>query len=265
MSTLVIGGSGKTGAPLVRGLRARGVETFAASRSGERRFDWADEATWDPALAGVDRLYSISPLGDTRPQDRMIPLFERALAHGVKRVVLLSSSIVTEDVPGLGEVARWVREHVPEWTVLRPSWFMQNFFDPGGFQTKAIAAERKIVSATGTGRLPFVDAEDIAAVAVRALVDDTPHQAAHLVTGPEALSYDEVAKILGVRHDAMTPEGLAAFLVGHGMPPSYAQLLAMADMLIASGAQAEVSDTVERVTGRPPRAFADLVRSVRGS
>ena len=142
---------------------------------------------------------------------------------------------------------------------------MQNFFDPNGFQAKAIAAEGKIVSATGAGRLPFVDAEDIAAVAVRALVDETPHQTAHLITGPAALTYGEAAKILGVRHEALTAEALAAFLVDHGIPAAYAQLLAMADLLIASGQQAEVSDTVERVTGRPPRAFADFVRSARGS
>lgn len=265
MSTLVIGGSGKTGAPIVRGLRARGVETFAASRAGERRFDWGDAATWEPALAGIDRLYTIAPLGDARPQDRMIPLLERALARGVKRIVVLSSSVITEDMPGLGEVARWVRERVPEWTVLRPSWFMQNFFDPGGFQAKAIAGEGKIVSATGEGRLPFVDAEDIAAVAVRALADARPHQTAHLVTGPEALSYPEVAKILGVRHESMTAEALAGFLVDHGMPAAYAQLLALADVLIASGQQAEVTDTVERVTGRAPRSFVDFVRSARGS
>lgn len=261
MSVLVIGGTGKTGAPIVRGLRARGVQTFAASRKGERRFDWGDAASWGPAIAGVDRLYAIAPLGDARPQDRMVPLFEQALAGGVRRIVTLSSSAVTEDAPGLGEVARWVRTHVPEWTVLRPSWFMQNFFDAGGFHAKTIAAERKIVSATGAGRVPFVDAEDIAAVAVRALTDEIPHQTAHVITGPEALSYDEVARILGVCHEPLHADAFAAFLASQGIPPDYAQVLANLDTLIASGAQAEVTGTVARVTGRPPRSFADFVRS----
>lgn len=260
MSTLVLGGTGKTGAPIVRGLRARGVETVAASRSGDRRFDWQDESTWEAALAGVERLYAISPLGEERPQDRMIAFFRQALAAGTRRIVLLSSSAVNEDGPVLGEVDRWMRANVPEWTVLRPSWFMQNFFTPGHFEREAIVNEGRIVSATGKGKVPFVDAEDIAAVAVAALADDEPHQTAHLITGPEALAYDDVARILGVRHDALSPEDFVRFLVASGMNESYAKVMAWLDGLIGKGEQSTVSDTVLRITGRPPRSFANLAR-----
>jgi uncharacterized protein YbjT (DUF2867 family) len=264
MSTLVIGGTGKTGAPIVRGLRERGIEAFSASRAGDRRFDWHDSATHDAVLAGIDRLYAISPLADERPQDRMIPFFERALALGVRRIVLLSSSAVDESMPGLGEVDRWLRGHAPEWTVLRPSWFMQNFFDPSQMRAKTMAEEGILYSATGDGRVPFVDVADIAAVGVCALADEKAHNTAHHITGPEALSYDDVAKMLGVRHASLTADAFAALLVKHGMPEAYAQLLASLDLRIASGMEATVTDTVLRVTGRPPRSFVAYVRSLRG-
>ncbi len=255
MSTLVIGGTGKTGTPIVRGLRELGVDVLIATRTSERVFDWRDPSTHEAALAGVDRLYAISPLGDDRPQERMIPFFERALGCGVERIVMLSSSAVTEDMPGLGEVDRWLRTHAPQWTVLRPSWFMQNFTDPGMIHPRTIAAEGVIYSATGQGRVPFVDVADIAAVAVRALVDEAAHDTAHRITGPAALTYDDIASLLGVRHVALSPGELAAHLARHGVPETYGQLLAALDTSIAAGAEAEVSDVVERVTGRVPRSF----------
>ena len=262
-SVLVIGGTGKTGAPLVRKLREQGIEAYAASRSGERRFDWTDPATWDAALIGVDRLYVVAPLVD--PHTHMIPFFQLALSRGVRRVVLLSSTAVTDETPGLGEVARWVRLNVPEWTVLRSSRLIQSFVDPSALHAQTIASDELIVSATGEGRIPFVDAEDVAAVAARALTDEAPHQAEHVVTGPAGLSFDAVAELLGVRHVALGPQDFATFLCSTGIRPGYANLLTLLDTLVADGEHAEVTDTVLRVTGRAPRSFVDVVRSVRGN
>lgn len=120
----------------------------------------------------------------------------------------------------------------------------------------------EIVTATGSGRVGFVDAEDIAAVAVRALTDERPHNTDHLITGPQALSCAEAAAIITevtgrpVRHRAVdVPEllELAAY------PPEFAAILAALDAGIAAGSEDRVTDTVARVTGRPPRDFRTFV------
>ena len=84
-----------------------------------------------------------------------------------------------------------VRSTMPEWTVLRPSWFMQNF--TGDHLVAQGVRDGEIVTATGDGRVAFVDAADIAAVAGRALIDDEPHNAEYILTGPDALSYEDAA------------------------------------------------------------------------
>ena len=270
MSALVLGATGTTGAKVLRGSRAKGIAAFGAARKGsDRRFDWSDVSTHDAALAGVDRMYVLPPPGDAAPEERTIPFLERARAAGVRRFVLLSSSAIEEGDPGLGRIDAWLRSHVPQWTILRPSWFMENFFDPSRQHQATIAAENRIVSATGDGKVGFIASEDIAAVAVAALTDG-PQRTAPVLTGPAALSYGDVAAILSrtlghpVRHDSVTVEELARRFTTLGIPEAYAIFLAGLDEAIARGAEAKVTDEVQRWTGRAPIAFAQLAEARAG-
>ncbi|WP_437958951.1 ergot alkaloid biosynthesis protein [Sorangium sp. So ce119] len=272
---LLTGGTGTTGRAIAARLEAAGARVRVASRSApapregveHARFDWADPATHDAALGGVDRAYLVAPAVVEDPSTLMLPFIDRALAAGVRRLVLLSASAVPEGAPGVGVVHRALRERAPEWTVLRPSWFMQNFVDPRHPHFAAIAARGEITTATGGGRVGFVDADDIAEVAARALLDDTPHDTAHVITGPEALSYDDVAAILSevagraIRHVRADEDAARAHLVQGGIPAPYAAFLVRLDLAIRNGAEDRVTDTVHRVTGRPPRAFRDIARA----
>jgi uncharacterized protein YbjT (DUF2867 family) len=152
--------------------------------------------------------------------------------------------------------------------VLRPSWFMQNF--TGGHPVAAGIRERgEIVTATGPGRVAFVDAADIAAVAARALLDPVPHNTDHLITGPEALSYADAAAIIAdttgltVRHRAVSTAEMTARLAATGLPPEYAAMLAGLDENIRNGAEDRVTSTVPDVTGRPARSFAEFISAHR--
>ncbi|WP_434045570.1 MULTISPECIES: NmrA family NAD(P)-binding protein [Sorangium] len=274
---LLTGGTGTTGRAIAARLEAAGARVRVASRSApaprggleHARFDWADPATHDAALRGVDRAYLVAPAAVEDPSALMLPFVDRALAAGVRRLVLLSASAVPEGAPGIGAVHRALRERAPEWTVLRPSWFMQNFIDPRHPHFAAIAARGEITTATGGGRVGFVDADDIAGVAARALLDDTPHDTAHVITGPEALSYDDVTAILSevagraIRHVRADEDAARAHLVQGGMPAAYAAFLVRLDLAIRDGAEDRVTDTVQRVTGRAPRAFRDVARAFR--
>ncbi|XVS63392.1 NAD(P)H-binding protein [Actinosynnema sp. CA-299493] len=266
---LVLGATGTTGSRVAAFLARRGVPVRRATRTprlpGQVRFDWADRETHAPALRGVSAVYLVAPLASADPVASVEPFLAEAVRQGVRRVVLLSSSAVPEGGPGLGEVHRLVRAVVPEWAVLRPSWFMQNFAGDGPLAQDARGGE--IVTATGAGRVAFVDAGDIAAVAGHALADEAPHDTEHVLTGPEALGYADAAAIVArqlgrpVRHRAVTAGELAERFVRHGMPAAYAAVLAALDTDIAAGAEDRVTDTVERVTGRPPRGFREFAEA----
>jgi uncharacterized protein YbjT (DUF2867 family) len=148
---------------------------------------------------------------------------------------------------------------MPEWTVLRPSWFMQNF--TGDHLVARGVREGEIVTATGNGRVAFIDAADIAAVAGHALTDDIPHNTEHVLTGPEALSYADAAEILTrqtgrpVRHRSVPAEEAAQRIAAHGIPMQFAKVLAALDVDIRGGAEDRVTTTVEDVTGCAAGSF----------
>ncbi|OXM68086.1 NmrA family NAD(P)-binding protein [Amycolatopsis vastitatis] len=263
---LVLGGTGTTGRRVVAGLRERGVPARAATRkpgeAGQVRFDWTDRATHADAVRGATAVYLVAPIGEAAPAALVEPFLAKAFDAGVRRVVLLSSSAVTEDSPGLGDLQRLVRA-APEWTVLKPSWFMQNF--TGEHLVARGVRDGEIVTATGDARVAFVDAGDIAAVAVRALTDPEPHNTEHVLTGPAALSYAEAAQIVAahtgrpVRHRAVGTAEFTARLTASGLPEEFAAVLAALDEDIRHGAEDRVTAAVEQVTGRPARAFETFV------
>ncbi len=266
---LVTGASGKTGTALTARLRGAGASFRAGSRHNDGTteyvpFDWDNEATHGPALEGADRVYLVAPIGSPTPEAVMVPFLHLALNAGVRRAVLLSSSAIPEGGPVLGQVHQAVHELMPEWTVLQPSWFMQNFTE--GLHGESIRSGGEIVTATGEGRVGFIDAGDIAEVAFRALTDTAPHNGAHILTGPEALSYADAAAMIAdaagrpVRHRSLSPEALRERLTAAGIPEGYAVLLAGLDEAIKNGAEARVTPAVYALTGRAPKSLAEFAR-----
>ncbi len=259
MNTLVIGGTGTTGSLLANLLPDARIGTRKPAKDDHVRFDWDVPATFDAALEGVDGVYLIPPVGVAEPAGVVASFLARARL--VRRVVLLSSSAVPESATGMGALPALVRT-MPEWAVLRPSWFMQNF--TGDHPVAAGVRAGEIVTGTGDGRVGFVDAADIAAVAARALMDPVPHNTDHVITGPEALSYADAAAIITevtgrpVRHRAVSTEEMTARLAS-GLPREFAALLAQLDEDIRHGAEDRVTTTVEDVTGKAPRSFRDFL------
>lgn len=270
---LVLGSTGTIGGYVTKALARHGHQVRTASRrksAGTVRFDWYDPATHEKALAGVRAVHVLPPLGEIDPAPIMLPFLRRARQAGVHRVVLLSSSAIPAGEHGLGLVHTRLAEEFDEWAVLRPSWFMSNFV---GDAPHAISAREhsEIVSATGDGRVAFVDPADIAEVAAHALTDPAPHNTDHVITGPEALSYADVAMVLSevagrpVRHRAVGEAEISERFVAAGLPPAFARLLAGMDVAIAAGAEDRTTTTVTRVTGRAPRTFRSFCGEWYGS
>ncbi|MYX28822.1 NAD(P)H-binding protein [Streptomyces sp. SID8381] len=276
-TTLVIGATGTTGRRTAAQLAAAGHRVRAASRRATPvagaepvAFDWYDPGTHAAALDGVDRVYLVPPPGDPDPAATMLPFLHRARAAGAHRAVLLSSSAVPEGGPAVGRVHQALPGLFAQWAVLRPSWFMQNFTGSHAHAC-GIRDEGVIRTAAASGRVGFVDAEDIAAVAVRALTDERSPDADLVLTGPEALAYDDIAAIITeatgrpVVHLRLSYEQMRDRLAAQ-MPAEFAAMLAGMDRAIAQGAEDRVTDTVQRLTGRPPHTFrAVFEREIRGT
>ncbi|MEU2212216.1 NmrA family NAD(P)-binding protein [Streptomyces hygroscopicus] len=269
-TTLVIGATGTTGSRTAARLTAAGHRVKAASRHATPvpgaqpvPFDWYDPATHAAALDGADRVYLIPPLGDSDPAAVMLPFLRRARDTGVHRAVLLSSSAIPEGGPAVGVVHQALPGLFEQWAVLRPSWFMQNFTGAHAHAV-SIRDDGVILTATGSGRVGFVDAEDIAAVAAHALTDAHTPNTDLVLTGPEALSYDDIATIITevtgrtVVHRRLSYEQLRDRLTAL-VPPEFAAILAGMDRAIAEGAEDRTTDTVQRLTGRPAGSFRALV------
>ncbi len=273
-SILVTGGTGKVGSRLVERLNHRGFAVRVATRGKTSSvhdsliervyFDWADESTHALALEGIDRMYLIAP-GVADPSPQMIAFIKRALHTGVRRIVLQTASCIAVNDPGMGAVHKAVETLAPEWAVLRPSWFMQNFTNTETHFYAASIKNEQTLAAFDEGRVAFVDAEDIAEVAVHALIDEHPHNTEHIITGPQALSYAEVAKIISaaakrpIRFVSVQSEGFQAQVISMGYGADYATFLShLEETWVRSGQEDRVTPTVERITGRPPRSLADF-------
>ncbi|MFC9243959.1 NmrA family NAD(P)-binding protein [Streptomyces sp. NPDC057136] len=269
-AALVIGATGTTGRRVTAGLIAVGHRVKAAGRTATPvegaeavRFDWNEPATWDEALDGVDRAYLIPPIGSSDPAAVMLPFLRQARAADMRRVVLLSSSAIPAGGPAVGRVHAELPGLFEQWAVLRPSWFMQNFtgLTP---HARSIREDGAILTASGDGRVGFIDAEDIAAVAVRALTDEKAPNTDLVLTGPQSLSYDDVAAVITevtgrpVVHQHLTFEQLRDRWAAE-IPLEFATMLAGMDRAIAGGAEDRTSDTVERLTGCPPGTFRAFV------
>ncbi|KAG1729588.1 ergot alkaloid A [Suillus lakei] len=270
-TVLLLGSTGKIASRIAPFLSAAGYTTLLASRSGISqsslnnchgvKFDWFDSSTWSPLFTShlISTLFMIAPpILDCVPL--MKSFIDLALQHHVKRLVLLSASLMdVGDGPNFSEVSGYIAGLGVEWAVLRPTWFMENFSEQQ--YLPSIRDEDRILTATGEGRVPFISAEDIADVAYRALVDERSHDTDHLILGPELFSYDEIAEIftkaLGrtITHVKITEDQLAAGMEQWGILPDYARMLAGLDTAIKDGKENRLNDVVLKVTGHPPKKF----------
>jgi uncharacterized protein YbjT (DUF2867 family) len=256
---LVLGAGGKTGRHVVTRLKELGVPYRAASRDGTTRFDWNDSDTWDSALEGANGVYIVRP--ELQPNDVLEAFVHRAVVSGAQRLVLLSARAGGEQLDRPRE--RIVCRSGAAWTILRPTWYFQNFSE-GLFRTAIRTGQLRLPA--GTGREAFVDAEDIADVAVAALTRDGHQEQTYALSGPRALSFQEVATLIGemsgrpIHYQGIAPADYVSLLVAEGEPVRFAELQAKLLEWIAESEGDYVSDGVQRALGRPPRAFEDYVK-----
>jgi uncharacterized protein YbjT (DUF2867 family) len=263
---LVLGATGKTGSRVTAGLVARGIPVRTAARAGaDVRFDWADPESWAPALDGVDRVYLLAPVLRTDFAPDVADFLDHAEAAGVRHVTFLSAFGV--DAMPAGVAGRAVeldlsRRDGLSHSILRPAWFMQDFSE-----TFLQPVDGAIVVPTGDGSEAFIDADDIAAVAVQTLADPESHNGAgYPLTGPEALTVADAAAIISdvtgltITHVDLDRDGWLAAVIASGVPAEYGGVLRQLTEAVAAGHGARPNGVVEKVTGVAPRRFAEFAR-----
>lgn len=247
----VLGSTGKTGRRVAERLAARGVPVRAGSRAATPPFDWEDPATWEPVLRGAAGVY-ISYFPDVAMPGADEAVAEVArLATDARRIVLLS---------GRGEEAaqraeRAVLDVFPQATVVRCSWFAQNFSE--GYLLDAVLA-REVALPVGDMPEPFVDVDDVADVAVAALTEDGHGGQVYELTGPRALTFAEAVGEVGRasgRPARFNEIPMDAFV--EGADPELAELLRYLFTEVLDGRNTGVTDGVQRALGRPATDFRE--------
>jgi len=266
-TALVLGGTGRTGSLVASKLAERGLPARTAARHGaDVPFDWDDPTTHPGALDGTDRLYLVTPVLRVTYADQVAAFLDLAEAAGVRHVTYLSTYGADQAPPEVditaveaGLAARGALTH----SVLRPAWVMQNFSD-----AHLPVIDGAITVPTGGGAEAFVDAADIAAVAVETLLAPEAHAGAHYApTGPQALTVGQVADTIAavtgrpVTHHDIDPAAWIAGALASGLVPAdYAVMLRWLTGTISSGNGSTPNHDIEKVTGRPPATFHDFAR-----
>jgi len=261
MTTLIIGGTGKTGRRVAQRLTTTGRPVRIGSRHATPAFDWTDQTSWPGALAGCDAAYvTFQPDLGLPGADAVVGAFARvAVAVGCRRLVLLS---------GRGEEgARRAEDALiasgADWTVVRSAFFVQNFTE--SFWAEELAQGSLTMVEHQAGE-PFVDIDDLADVVVAALTSPGHTGVVHDLTGPRLVTFaeiaDEVGSLLGrsVEYAQLDPSAYVAALVGAGLPELDAEGLAFMFTDVLDGRNAHVTSAVRDVLGREPRDVSEVLK-----
>jgi len=277
---LVTGATGTVGSEVVKQLSAKGANVRACchtlSKADKIRgpgveiveVDYNKAETVEAAFKGVEKLFLLTPVVENMVEITA-QLVEEAKKAGVKYIVKLSNlGLVTDEeakIPPLGwhrQAEKIVEESGIPYTFLGASGFMQNFFMYG----QTIEAQNAIYTSTGEGKISLVDARDIAAVAVEALMGDGHDGKTYPITGPEAISYNQVAEIFSevlgrkISHVSISEEDARKGVEEQGWPDWMINGYILGDRIVREGRASAVSPTVEEVTGKKPRSFEQFAR-----
>jgi uncharacterized protein YbjT (DUF2867 family) len=238
--------------------RARGVDVVI--------IDYNRPETLRAACQGCDKLFLLGPPVLNQTQFELNAV-EAAQAAGVRHIVKQSVMEAAENSYSLAKVHRPVEKAIESsglaWTFLRPNSFMQNAVT---YMGETIKAESAFYSASDQAKISHVDVRDIAAVAVQALTDPNHEGKAYTLTGPEALSYDELAsemsKVLGrtISHVSLPPSDLKQGMLAQGMPEELADRMLDLERYFREERASRITNDIKQVIGRDPRQFAQYVR-----
>lgn len=272
---LVLGSTGNIGWPLVQqlatiptidviagihhhpnpDLQALGVQTVP--------FDFLDPATFEPALNAVDKLFFVRPPQLANPEHDMQPFLQAAKAHHIKQVVFISLIGVEKNpmVPHR-KIERMITNLALPYTFLRPGFFMQNLITSHG---EDLRQRHTLFIPAGHAKTSFIDCRDIAAAAAVVLQDPQYLGQALELTGPVALTYQQVANmmtaILGTPISYAKPSFLRfrRVMLKRGIPKEFVNVMVMLYLITRLGHANHITNTLPQVIGRSAHTMQDFI------
>lgn len=263
---LVLGGTGKTGSRVATILKNKGFNYRIGSRTAEPPFNWNNDSNWDECLEGVATVYlNYAPdLAIPGATDSIQSFVDKAKVNGVKRIVLLSGRGETE----AQACERIVRDSNLEWTVVRASWFNQNFSE-GAFVEMVQSGQ---ITLPGRNiQEPWVDVDDIAEVAAAALTESDHVGEVYEVTGPRLMTFADIAADLSqatgrkINYVDIPHDDFMRAMKDSGVPKDVVWLLDYLFATVLDGRNAHLTDGIQRALGRPPKDFSDFARDLATS
>jgi uncharacterized protein YbjT (DUF2867 family) len=278
---LIIGATGPTGKEAVAQLVNRGQKVRAVTRDPEKAAamaelagaeivagDSSNVASLTSAFEGVDKVYLVPPT-DRNWDQLQSAIVEAARAAGVAHIVKMSAIGAGPDQPSMSLSFHWQGEVDIEdagiaYTFIRPNSFFQNTL----FDAPTINAEGKFYSCVGDAQFAKIDTRDIGEVVAKVLSEDGHQGKIYELTGPEPLTYSDIAVTLSsavgrsIEYVDMAADDYAGALETAGFPgwlaKEFADIYGRGFYRDSGGAY--TTDTVERLLGRPPRAFSEFAR-----
>ncbi|MBN2048394.1 MAG: SDR family oxidoreductase [Anaerolineaceae bacterium] len=271
----ITGATGNVGAPIVQLLAERNLPVRAALSSSDGNspfpanvetvpFRFGQPETYAPAFTGVKKLFLMRPPAISDVKTYLFPAIDAAIEVGVEHIVFLSLLGIdrTPFVPHY-HVEEYLKASEIDYTFLRPSFFMQNL---NTTHRAEIRQQDELIVPVGRGKLSWIDTRDIAQVAVTVLTQPAHDNQIYQLTGPESLDYEQVAArlstALGRKIEYNHPSILRFIRYQRQLGTPLPFILVMVGLYTASrfGASAHITDTFQRLTGRPPRSIDEYIR-----
>ena len=274
MKILVTGATGNVGAALTRRAVKSGVKTRTAVRNLEKasdlfagldvetvHFDFFVPSTYQSALAGVEALFLVAPPGDPNEIDKIVINFiDMAFEQGCKHITFCSARAAAHIKRPLSmhKIERYLENAGGGYTILRPSWFMQNF---NTMLANPIKYTKAISLPCGDAKCSFIDVDDIAEIALKTLIEAGHDGKMYTLSGAEALSFADAAQKISsasgqeISYIDIPADAFIGGMQKRGMPDGAAKFLGFLFDLLKQGTEEEVLPDAETILGRKPITF----------
>jgi uncharacterized protein YbjT (DUF2867 family) len=271
---LIIGGTGNIGSAVIEKLQQSGTNLVVAARTPDNiaagaglkavYFDFDNPASWPNALDNIQRIFMIPKVGDPYPDQTLMPFMDLARSRGVERIVFSTAMGLDRDWRVLAAAEEHLQQSGLEFTILRPGWFMQNFTT--GFQLPSVRQGVIALPGSSACRLSLIDTRDIGAVAASALSTDEHVGKILTLTGPESLSWNEIAEQLqatagyNVVYQEVEEKPIRDFLLANGTSPYRVEQMMLMMRSMRDGIFADLSSDVATILNRPAISFSQHLK-----